>query len=127
MKYSLTQNKKIGGVFNMSQISYSSTSALLSNKFDYPYFSRMVPPDNKQGEALYSIVHYYKWEPYTAAISTADTYGVGGVNSFIQAGNITLLSYQQFYTGFFFFFLFFFFSLLVYLIFIIYIHYYYYF
>ena len=48
--------------FSTVQISYSSTSPLLSNKINYPYFARTCPSDAFQGAAMADIVSkYYGW------------------------------------------------------------------
>jgi ABC-type branched-subunit amino acid transport system substrate-binding protein len=44
------------------QISYSSTSPLLSNKVNYRYFARTCPSDSFQGTAMASMVaDYFGW------------------------------------------------------------------
>ena len=48
--------------FSTVQISYSSTSPLLSNKVNYPYFARTCPSDAFQGAAMASMVaDYFGW------------------------------------------------------------------
>ena len=47
--------------FSTVQISYSSTSALLSSKINYPYFARTCPSDAFQGAAMADLVYHYKW------------------------------------------------------------------
>lgn len=91
-----------GGVFDIPQLSYSSTSAILSDVDDYPLFGRMVPPDNQQGAAFAQFVDLFGWGDLVSAISTADDYGVGGVDQFIQQGDeigVRVLTYQQFLAG----------------------------
>eukprot|EP00800_Vazella_pourtalesii_P001277 TRINITY_DN11103_c0_g1_i1.p2 TRINITY_DN11103_c0_g1~~TRINITY_DN11103_c0_g1_i1.p2 ORF type:complete len:105 (+),score=24.70 TRINITY_DN11103_c0_g1_i1:450-764(+) len=48
-------------VFNIPQISYSSTSALLSDVNRYDYFFRTVAPDNFQASAMLDIINNYGW------------------------------------------------------------------
>ena len=48
-------------VFNVPQISYSSTSALLSDTNRYDYFFRTVAPDNFQASAMLDIITSYGW------------------------------------------------------------------
>jgi hypothetical protein len=82
-------------------VSGSATSATLSNTELYPYFSRLVPPDNYQGQAIAGIIKYFGWNK-TACISTTDEYGVNGIKSFIAAAsqvNISVATYQQFLPG----------------------------
>ena len=91
-----------GGVFEIPQLSYSSTAATLSNKADYPLFGRLVPPDNQQGSAFAQFVSFFDWGDTVAAISSADEYGVGGVDQFIKNGadlGVRLRTYQQFLSG----------------------------
>ena len=38
------------------QISYSSTNPVLSDQTKYPYFMRIVPPDNVQATAMIDVV-----------------------------------------------------------------------
>lgn len=48
--------------FSTVQISYSSTSPLLSTKINYPYFARTCPSDAFQGAAMADLVGtYYGW------------------------------------------------------------------
>ena len=48
--------------FSTVQISYSSTSPLLSAKINYPYFARTCPSDSFQGAAMADLVsNYYGW------------------------------------------------------------------
>ena len=48
--------------FSTVQISYSSTSPLLSNKVNYPYFARTCPSDSFQGAAMANMVaDYFGW------------------------------------------------------------------
>ena len=48
-------------VFEIPQISYSSTSVTLSNKDIYSYFLRTVPPDNFQAQAMVDLIQKYAW------------------------------------------------------------------
>jgi ABC-type branched-subunit amino acid transport system substrate-binding protein len=91
-----------GGVFSLGQISYSSTAAALSDKNAYPYFTRMVPSDSKQGRAFAEFVSSHNWGTFVSAISSSDDYGVGGVREFINAGasiGVNVTTYQQFLVG----------------------------
>jgi len=64
---------RISGLEGVPQISPSSTSALLSDKADFPYFSRTVAPDDATGQAgaLASLLRYFGWDRVN--IITTDT------------------------------------------------------
>lgn len=48
--------------FTTVQVSYSSTSPLLSAKINYPYFARTCPSDAFQGAAMADLVYnHYGW------------------------------------------------------------------
>ena len=70
-------------LFNIPLISCGSTAPVLSDKLQYPYFLRTVPPDNHQGKALADIVNYFNWT-YVIAMSSSDVYGRGGITVFIN-------------------------------------------
>jgi ABC-type branched-subunit amino acid transport system substrate-binding protein len=54
----------ISGVESVPQVSPDSTSAKLSNKEKFPFFSRLVAPDDARGQAgaLVSLMQYMNWE-----------------------------------------------------------------
>ncbi|CAF0910932.1 unnamed protein product [Adineta steineri] len=56
------------------QISYASTSTDLSQKPRFQYFSRVVPPDTYQAEAVVSIIQFLNWT-YVAVIKETGSYG----------------------------------------------------
>jgi ABC-type branched-subunit amino acid transport system substrate-binding protein len=67
------------------QISYSSTNADLTNKTDYPYFLRVVPPDSVQGVALANILYNDLGIKTVSTLATSDDYGTGGITVFTTA------------------------------------------
>jgi hypothetical protein len=67
-------------LFQVPQISYASTSPELSNKERFPFFSRVLPSDKLQAEAMASLVHHLDWN-YIATISEEGN--LGGIDSFI--------------------------------------------
>lgn len=67
------------------QISYSSTNADLTNKSDYPYFLRVVPPDSVQGVALANILYNDLGITTVSTLATSDDYGTGGITVFTTA------------------------------------------
>lgn len=56
------------------QISYASTSAELSDKSRFEYFSRVVPPDNFQAQAIVEMVRQLGWE-YVSTVAVEGDYG----------------------------------------------------
>ncbi len=80
------------------QISYSSTSPTLSDKTEYPYFLRVVPPDSLQGVALANVVKELGLDNI-ATLATSDDYGLGGIEVFeenAEALGLTILTKQRF-------------------------------
>ena len=74
----------IMNVFNIPQISYSSTSPSLSHKFSFRTFYRTIPPDTFQGKALADIVKHFGWS-YISTVATSDDYGRLGIEAFKEA------------------------------------------
>ena len=66
-------NKKV------PQISYASTSPELSNKERFPFFSRVLPSDTLQAEAMTSVVNSFDWN-YIATINEEGN--LGGIDTF---------------------------------------------
>ena len=66
-------------LFNTPQISYSATADLLSDKNDFTYFFRTVPPDSGQVMAMYNMIKMFNWT-YVSIIYTDNVYGAGGAN-----------------------------------------------
>ena len=64
-------------LFNTPQISYESTADLLSDKNDFTYFFRTVPPDSGQVMAMYDMIKMFNWT-YVSIIYTDNVYGEGG-------------------------------------------------
>ena len=65
----------------MPQISYASTSPELSNKERFPYFSRVLPSDTLQAEAMSTLVQSLEWN-YVTTINEEGN--MGGIDSFIN-------------------------------------------
>ncbi len=66
----------------MPQISYASTSPELSNKEKFPYFSRVLPSDTLQAEAMSTLVQSLEWN-YVTTINEEGN--MGGIDSFINS------------------------------------------
>lgn len=70
-------------LFKIPQISYASTSTELSDKSRFEYFSRVVPPDNFQAQAMVEIVKELGWT-YVSTVAVEGDYGERGIASFIS-------------------------------------------
>ena len=68
------------GAFEVPQISYASTSSILSN---FDYFFRTVPPDNYQAKVLAELVNRFKWT-YIIILYSDDSHGRDGSVEFTK-------------------------------------------
>lgn len=68
------------GQFKIPHISHTATSDLLSDKSEYPYFLRMVPPDKFQVRVIADLLQFYNWT-YVSIIYSEGSYGRGGMTS----------------------------------------------
>ena len=68
------------GVDYTPQISYSSTSVLLSDKTIYPSFFRTIPSDTYQAQALADLLLHFEWT-YVSIVASDNAYGRAGVDS----------------------------------------------
>ena len=59
-------------------ISYGASSYELNDKTQYPYFSRTIPSDLSQCEAMAELLRYLNWT-YVYAVHTDDSYGIHGI------------------------------------------------
>jgi ABC-type branched-subunit amino acid transport system substrate-binding protein len=73
-------------LFKIPQISYASTSVELSDKSRFEYFSRVVPPDNFQAQALAEIVQTLNLT-YVSTVCVEGEYGEKGIASFLKAAS----------------------------------------
>ncbi|XP_069072147.1 extracellular calcium-sensing receptor-like [Pleurodeles waltl] len=62
------------GLYRQPQISYSSSSPILSNKQMFPSFFRTVPSDDTQAQLLAELVIHFGWT-WIGMLSTEDDYG----------------------------------------------------
>ncbi|KAM4721529.1 metabotropic glutamate receptor 7 isoform 2-T2 [Rhinophrynus dorsalis] len=80
-------------LFQIPQISYGSTAPELSDDRRYDFFSRVVPPDSFQAQAMVDIVKAMGWN-YVSTLASEGSYGEKGVESFMQisreAGNLCI-------------------------------------
>lgn len=77
----LTVNSSISP--QIPQISYASTAPELSDNTRYDFFSRVVPPDSYQAQAMLDIVTAMGWN-YVSTLASEGNYGESGVEAFIQ-------------------------------------------
>lgn len=69
--------------FQIPQISYASTAPELSDDRRYDFFSRVVPPDSFQAQAMVEIVKSMGWN-YVSTVASEGSYGEKGVEAFMQ-------------------------------------------
>ncbi|KAK3558400.1 hypothetical protein QTP86_018004 [Hemibagrus guttatus] len=70
------------------QISYASTAPELSDNSRYDFFSRVVPPDSYQAQAMLDIVMAMGWN-YVSTLASEGNYGESGVEAFVQISRET--------------------------------------
>ncbi|KAG7478474.1 hypothetical protein MATL_G00081100 [Megalops atlanticus] len=70
-------------LFKIPQVSYASTAPELSDNSRYDFFSRVVPPDTYQAQAMLDIVKAMRWT-YVSTVASEGNYGESGVDAFIQ-------------------------------------------
>nr|XP_046235290.1 glutamate receptor, metabotropic 8a isoform X2 [Scatophagus argus] len=75
-------------LFKIPQISYASTAPELSDNSRYDFFSRVVPPDSYQAQAMMDIVTAMEWN-YVSTLASEGNYGESGVEAFIQISRET--------------------------------------
>uniref|UniRef100_A0A671TD61 Metabotropic glutamate receptor 6-like n=1 Tax=Sinocyclocheilus anshuiensis TaxID=1608454 RepID=A0A671TD61_9TELE len=70
-------------LFVIPQISYASTAPELSDNNRYDFFSRVMPPDSFQAQAMVDIVKAMGWN-YVSTLASEGNYGESGVDAFVQ-------------------------------------------
>ena len=78
----------LGRLFTKPQISYASSSPLLSNRDRYTFFFRTIPPDTLQARAIIDLLLYFNWT-HISTIYSRDQYGQPGTDE------LKLLARQQ--------------------------------
>ena len=63
--------------FRVPQLSYASSSPLLSDKNKYGYFSRIVPSDRQQAMVIVDMLQQFRWT-YVAVVYSYGVYGLSG-------------------------------------------------
>ena len=74
----------IAHIMDVPIISPTATSPIFSDKTTFGTFSRVFPPDNKQGKAIAHLVKGFGWS-LVAAISSSDEYGSALMDEFSSA------------------------------------------
>ncbi|KAL4659408.1 metabotropic glutamate receptor 8 isoform X1 [Arapaima gigas] len=75
-------------LFKIPQISYASTAPELSDNTRYDFFSRVVPPDSYQAQAMLDIVMAMGWS-YVSTLASEGNYGESGVEAFVHISRET--------------------------------------
>ncbi|XP_029435572.1 extracellular calcium-sensing receptor-like [Rhinatrema bivittatum] len=68
---------RVLGLYKYTQLSYFSTSPVLSDKFQFPSFFRMLPSDDVQALGLAQMVAHFGWT-WVGLLSSAGDYGTLG-------------------------------------------------
>ncbi|XP_060068565.1 metabotropic glutamate receptor 6-like [Ylistrum balloti] len=66
-------------LFKIPQVSFFSTSPVLSVRDRYPYFMRTIPSDVNQAQAMVELVKMFKWT-YVSVVYEESSYGIQGFN-----------------------------------------------
>jgi len=74
------------------QVSWGSTSPKLSNKAQYPYFMRTIPPDSIQGAGMWQFIVHFSIPSVTFCYAT-EAYGEG---LFQTVGNLASVANEAF-------------------------------
>ncbi|KAK3257437.1 hypothetical protein CYMTET_33474, partial [Cymbomonas tetramitiformis] len=91
----------LGGVYNVPQVSYWSSSEELSSESSYPYFSRVIVQDGHLASGWAHLCSHFNWTT-VAQLHVSDVYGAGFANSFIDAARelgITIRTSQSYDFG----------------------------
>ena len=89
-------------LYEVPQLSPSSTSAALSDSSAYPYFARTAPSDAWQSFALADLVQNVVASAFVATVSSEDTYGSTGMQEFLneaQRRKLVVLGSTSFANG----------------------------
>ena len=73
-------------LFQTPQVSYASSSAILSNRDRYGFFYRTIPPDNLQARAMIDILLRFRWT-FVSTIYSRNPYGEPGIDEFQRLAN----------------------------------------
>lgn len=70
-------------IYGKPMVGYGATSDVLSNKFDYPYFSRVVAPDRYQAPYLAKVAHSFGWR-HVGIFNGDGSYASGFASAFAR-------------------------------------------
>ena len=68
-------------LFQTPQVSYASSSSILSIRDRYRFFYRTIPPDNLQARAMIDILLRFEWT-FVSTIFSINPYGQPGIDAF---------------------------------------------
>ncbi|XP_007521142.2 vomeronasal type-2 receptor 1-like [Erinaceus europaeus] len=71
------------GLYYLPQVGYVSTSTILSEKYLFPSYLRMVPNDDIQMTAILNLIIHFGWV-WVGTISSDDDYGMDGMTTFSE-------------------------------------------
>ncbi|XP_043926862.1 extracellular calcium-sensing receptor-like [Protopterus annectens] len=74
---------RILGPLKIPMVSYFSTCACLSNKWEFPTFLRTIPSDSLQVKAIAQLLKYFSWS-WIGAVSESSDYGKYGIMSLAE-------------------------------------------
>ena len=83
----------IAGSIGVPQVSWGATSPLLSNKVNYPFFSRTIPPDSIQGGGMWEFVQHFK-VPICTFVYADEPYGAGLFQTVINLASDAGVSFR---------------------------------
>ncbi|XP_028750360.1 vomeronasal type-2 receptor 1 [Peromyscus leucopus] len=72
---------RILGLYYLPQVGYTSSCSILSDKFQFPSYLRVIPSDKIQSEAMVNLIKHFGWV-WVGAIAADDDYGKYGVKTF---------------------------------------------
>ncbi len=71
----------ISDLLEVPSIAYAASSDELSDKFRFEFFSRAIPPDSHQTEALADLLQYFNWK-YVSLVYYSNSYGIRAAHAF---------------------------------------------
>lgn len=80
------QAQHVLGELGIPQVSHSSSSVALSDRDEFPTFSRVVPPDDEQAEYLARLAAHFGWKQ-VAVLHSTTSYGANLAQTFVQAAS----------------------------------------